>query len=177
MKEYASKVAQKGFGTVLKELKNGAVKVTKNGKPFAVILSVADYQKLVLLNEEAWEREATVAQEEGFVGGAEMVVWISKKLEVPKQLVEKKVYRRREEKDRIECTEIAESIIKMSIQVKNFANKMSKIQFLKFFSEVAKLLDSKNECVGGFQQHDFGKYRMMYNHTDEHLQLIYMSRR
>ena len=48
METYSSTDAKREFGEVLTKSQRGPVSVTRNGKPIAVVLSSADYEKMKL---------------------------------------------------------------------------------------------------------------------------------
>ena len=68
MKTVAAKQAKQSFGQLLDDAQREPVRIERNGRPVAVVLSTADFARLEALEDSHWGRLADRAAEEGFVG-------------------------------------------------------------------------------------------------------------
>ena len=179
MKEYSSKVAQNAFGGVLKEVLKGAVQVTKNGKPYAVIISVRDYQDLVRFNDGYWEKVASESLSEGFLGDEGMVQWLAERLKIQLHYVEAMVLpTQMNADDNTICFELCEPIVKVSNQVQTFMTSLRRDLFVKLFNNIMKHKGStQDDKESEFNQHDYGKIRVVYDYQNKSMRLLHMGGR
>lgn len=82
MKEIAATEAKNKFGHVLEMTMSEPVAIEKNGRPVAVILSIAEYQRLTELEDRYWGEKALKALEGGFVSEDAGKGWLKEKLNV-----------------------------------------------------------------------------------------------
>lgn len=81
MKETAATEAKNRFGQLLEMAMNEPVAIGKKGRPVAVLLSFAEYQRLTELEDRYWGEKALKALESGFISEGETTNWLKKKLE------------------------------------------------------------------------------------------------
>ena len=68
MKTVAAKQAKQSFGQLLDDAQREPVRIERNGRPVAVVLSTADFARLQALEDAHWGHLADRAAEAGFVG-------------------------------------------------------------------------------------------------------------
>ncbi len=71
MKTVTAKEARIRLGEVLEAAQHEPVKISKNGRPYAVILSAKDHDALVALEDAYWLRRAKDAEKGGYLGPEE----------------------------------------------------------------------------------------------------------
>jgi antitoxin Phd len=71
MKEAAATDVKNKFGQMLEAVMSEPVTIEKNGRPVAVIMSMAEYERLVEIEDRYWGEKALKAVEEGFASDAE----------------------------------------------------------------------------------------------------------
>lgn len=80
MKEATATEAKNRFGHLLDEAMTEPVAIDKNGRPVAVIMSFAEYQRLTELEDRYWGEKALKAVKSGFLSEGETAVWLEGKL-------------------------------------------------------------------------------------------------
>ena len=80
MKETAATEAKNRFGRLLEMAMTEPVAIGKNGRPVAVLLSFAEYQRLTELEDRQLGEMALKAIESGVLSDAETSTWLNKKL-------------------------------------------------------------------------------------------------
>ena len=80
MKEATATEAKNRFGHLIDMAMTEPVAIDKNGRPVAVILSFAEYQRLADIEERYWGERALKALQGGFVNEAESQAWLEGKL-------------------------------------------------------------------------------------------------
>ncbi len=68
MKSARSTDIKNRFGQYLDTSMVEPVLIEKNGRPVAVMLSIADYERLTAIEDEYWGEKAKTAEKEGFIG-------------------------------------------------------------------------------------------------------------
>lgn len=72
MKTFSAAEAKNRFGVLLESAQREPVRIEKNGRPVAVVLSQTEYEKLAALFEDAenayWAQLAKEGEASGFVG-------------------------------------------------------------------------------------------------------------
>lgn len=68
VKTVAAKQAKQSFGQLLDDAQREPVRIERNGRPVAVLLSTTDFERLQTLEDAHWGRLADQASKEGFVG-------------------------------------------------------------------------------------------------------------
>ena len=68
------------FGEVVEGLQAEPVLVEKSGRPVAVILSYADFQRLQEMEDTWWGEQARKASQEGFLSADETKEWIMEQM-------------------------------------------------------------------------------------------------
>ena len=80
MKEAAATDVKNKFGQMLETVMSEPVAIEKNGRPVAVMMSMAEYERLTEIEDRYWGEKALKALEEGFASDAETKVLIEGKL-------------------------------------------------------------------------------------------------
>ena len=80
MKETAAAEAKDKFGELLEIAKSEPVAIEDEGRQVAVLLSFAEYQRLIDLEDRYWGEKAVKALDSGFVAEPEATEWLKKKL-------------------------------------------------------------------------------------------------
>ncbi len=80
MKEAAATEVKNKFGQMLETVMSEPVAIEKNGRPVAVMMSMAEYERLMEIEDRYWGEKALKALEEGFAGDAETKALIEGKL-------------------------------------------------------------------------------------------------
>jgi antitoxin Phd len=69
--------AKNSFGELLDEARTRPIKIEKNGRAVAVVISAEEYKRLELLEDAYWGRKAEEALKEGTVGVKESEKFLS----------------------------------------------------------------------------------------------------
>ena len=80
MKEAAATDVKNKFGQMLETVMSEPVAIEKNGRPVAVMMSMAEYERLMEIEDRYWGEKALKALEEGFASDAETKALIEGKL-------------------------------------------------------------------------------------------------
>jgi len=80
MKEAAATDVKNKFGQMLETVMSEPVTIEKNGRPVAVMMSMAEYERLMEIEDRYWGEKALKALEEGFASDAETKALIEGKL-------------------------------------------------------------------------------------------------
>jgi prevent-host-death family protein len=67
MKEAAATDVKNKFGQMLEAVMSEPIAIEKKGRPVAVMMSIAEYERLVEIEDRYWGEKALKAIEEGFV--------------------------------------------------------------------------------------------------------------
>lgn len=81
MKETAASEAKNRFAQLLETAMTEPVAIGENGRTVAVLLSFAEYQRLIQLEDRYWGEKALKALEGGVVAEAEATAWLKNKEE------------------------------------------------------------------------------------------------
>ena len=81
MKEIAATEVKNRFGHVLEMTMTEPVTIEKKGRPVAVILSFAEYQRLTELEDRYWGERALKSLENGFMVAEAGTSWLKGKLD------------------------------------------------------------------------------------------------
>ncbi len=73
--------AKNSFGELLDEAKTRPIKIEKNGRAVAVVVSAEEYKRLESLEDAYWGRQAEEALKEGTVGVKESEKYLAKWLD------------------------------------------------------------------------------------------------
>lgn len=71
MKTVAAKEAKEKFGQLLDTAQREPVTIEKRGRAVAVVLSIADYERLEAIEDAWWGERASKAEAEGSLGPEE----------------------------------------------------------------------------------------------------------
>lgn len=63
--------AKNNFGVLLDSARTRPMKIEKNGRPVAVLISVEEYERLEAMEDAWWARQAEEAIKEGLIGQEE----------------------------------------------------------------------------------------------------------
>lgn len=80
MKEAAATEAKNRFGHLLEMAMTEPVAIEKKGRPVAVLMSLAEYQRLTELEDRYWGERAMKALKGGFLTKKETTKWLEGKL-------------------------------------------------------------------------------------------------
>jgi prevent-host-death family protein len=80
MKVATATEAKNRFGHLIDMAMTEPVAIDKNGRQVAVLLSIAEYQRLTELEERTWGEKALKALQNGFLSEGESSVWLEGKL-------------------------------------------------------------------------------------------------
>lgn len=80
MKEAAATTAKNRFGHLIEMAMTEPVTIEKKGRPVAVLISFAEYQRLTELEDRYWGKRALKALEGGFLSKKETARWLREKL-------------------------------------------------------------------------------------------------
>lgn len=80
MKEVAATEAKNRFGHLLEMAMSEPVAIEKKDRTVAVILSFAEYQRLIDIEDRVWGEKALKALENGFLSEDETKTWLKEKL-------------------------------------------------------------------------------------------------
>jgi prevent-host-death family protein len=67
MKEAAATEVKNRFGQMLEAVISEPIAIEKKGRPVAVMMSIAEYERLIEIEDRYWGEKALKAIEEGFV--------------------------------------------------------------------------------------------------------------
>jgi prevent-host-death family protein len=70
MKEAAATDVKNKFGQMLETVMSEPIAIAKKGRPVAVMMSIAEYERLTEIEDRYWGEKALKAIEEGFVSDA-----------------------------------------------------------------------------------------------------------
>ena len=79
MRESAT-IAKNNFGLLLDKAIAEPVVIEKKGRPVAVVLSIAEYERLTDIEDRYWGEKAMTAVNEGFLSEEESRKWLEGKL-------------------------------------------------------------------------------------------------
>ena len=82
MKGAAATDVKNKFGQMLEAVVSEPVTIEKKGRPVAVMMSIAEYERLVEIEDRYWGEKALKALEEGFASDAETKALIEGKIGV-----------------------------------------------------------------------------------------------
>ncbi len=71
MKTMAAKEAKQSFGQLLDDAQREPVRIERNGRPVAVVISAAEFERFEALEDTYWGRLAEEAEKEGYLGAEE----------------------------------------------------------------------------------------------------------
>jgi prevent-host-death family protein len=80
MKEAAATDVKNKFGQMLEAVMSEPIAIEKKGRPVAVMMSIAEYERLVQIEDRYWGERALKAIEEGFVSEAKTRALLEGKL-------------------------------------------------------------------------------------------------
>ena len=67
VKTVAAKQAKQSFGQLLDDAQREPVRIERNGRPVAVVISNADFERFEALEDAYWGRLAEEAEKEGYL--------------------------------------------------------------------------------------------------------------
>ena len=79
MKMNATK-AKNEFGLLIDEARNQPVSIEKNGRAVAVVLSIAEYERMVAVEDAWWAKKAEEISAEGFLDQGESEKFLAEML-------------------------------------------------------------------------------------------------
>ena len=75
--------AKNRFGDLLEEARKSPVRIERNGRPVAVVVSVEEFERLEAIEDEHWGRQAQAALQEGLLSEEEsrrrLAEWLNAK--------------------------------------------------------------------------------------------------
>ena len=80
MRGTAATEAKNSFGHLIETAMSGPVAIEKKGRPVAVLISFAEYQRLTEIEDRHWGERALKALKDGFLTQKEMTSWLKVKL-------------------------------------------------------------------------------------------------
>ncbi|MGD0486937.1 MAG: type II toxin-antitoxin system Phd/YefM family antitoxin [Syntrophorhabdales bacterium] len=80
MKEAAATDVKNRFGQMLEAVMSEPIAIEKKGRPVAVMMSIAEYERLVEIEDRYWGEKALKAVAEGFVSDNEIKALFEGKL-------------------------------------------------------------------------------------------------
>lgn len=80
MKEFKSTRAKDHFGELLDESRNEPVKITRNNKEVAVVVSIQEYNRLIELEDSYFASKAKEAAKQGYIGKSKSEALLEKML-------------------------------------------------------------------------------------------------
>jgi prevent-host-death family protein len=80
MKGAAATDVKNKFGQMLEAVVSEPVTIEKKGRPVAVMMSIAEYERLVEIEDRYWGEKALKAVEEGFVSDSKAKALLESKL-------------------------------------------------------------------------------------------------
>ena len=79
MKEAAATDVKNKFGQMLEAAMSEPIAIEKKGRPVAVMMSIAEYERLVEIEDRYWGEKALKAIEEGFVSDTKAKALLERK--------------------------------------------------------------------------------------------------
>jgi antitoxin Phd len=80
MREAAASEVKNRFGQMLETAMIEPIAIEKKGRPVAVMMSIAEYERLVEIEDRYWGGKALKAVQEGFLTEEETKAWLERKL-------------------------------------------------------------------------------------------------
>ena len=80
MKEAAATDVKNKFGQMLEAVMSEPIAIEKKGRPVAVMMSIAEYERLVEIEDRYWGEKALKAIEEGFTSDSKTKALLKGKL-------------------------------------------------------------------------------------------------
>ena len=71
VKTVAAKEAKQSFGQLLDDAQREPVRIERNGRPVAVVISAADFERFEAMEDAHWGRLAEEASKEGYLSEEE----------------------------------------------------------------------------------------------------------
>jgi prevent-host-death family protein len=71
MKTMAAKEAKQSFGQLLDDAQREPVRIERNGRPVAVVMSAVEFERFEALDDAYWIARAQEAEKEGFLSAEE----------------------------------------------------------------------------------------------------------
>jgi antitoxin Phd len=68
VKTMAAKQAKQSFGQLLDDAQREPVRIERNGRPVAVVVSAAEFERFEAMEDAHWARQAKDASKEGYIG-------------------------------------------------------------------------------------------------------------
>jgi len=81
MKIISSTECKTRLGEYLETVRSEPITIEKTGRPVAVLLSQAEYERLVSLENAYWRERAKEAEESGYIGSEKSAKLLSKALD------------------------------------------------------------------------------------------------
>jgi prevent-host-death family protein len=176
MKEISSTDAQNGFGAVLKGINKGMVTVTLYNKPYAVVLSINEYQELLGYKDMYWQMVAAEALNEGFISEEELIAWLVDRFGVQESAIKEILTRSFHESHSARRDNTGLSL-QFSVQARVCADNLNVRQFEKFITYIIKLRDIDAEpSMNVIKFEDVMGFKVAYDFTEDMFRVIYMER-
>jgi antitoxin Phd len=80
MKQYKATEAKDNFGELLDDARTEAIKITRNNKDVAVVVSIQEYTRLIELEDSYFAMKAQQARSEGYIGKTKSEALLEKML-------------------------------------------------------------------------------------------------
>ena len=81
MREAAATEVKNKFGQMLERVISEPIAIEKKGRPVAVMMSFAEYERLIEIEDRYWGEKALKAVQEGFMSEEETKAWLKRKLD------------------------------------------------------------------------------------------------
>jgi prevent-host-death family protein len=81
MREAAATEVKNKFGQMLEKAMTEPIAIEKNGRPVVVMISIAEYNRLVEIEDRFWGDKALKAVQDGFMSQEETRTWLERKLD------------------------------------------------------------------------------------------------
>ena len=81
MREAAATDVKNKFGQMLETAMTEPIAIEKKGRPVAIMMSIAEYQRLIEIEDRFWGERARKAVEKGFVSDKDTRAWLKRKLD------------------------------------------------------------------------------------------------
>ena len=72
--------AKNKFGELLEFARKGPVKIERNGRPVAVVVSAEEFARMEAVEDAWWAKQAEAASKEGFLGADESESFLAEML-------------------------------------------------------------------------------------------------
>jgi len=82
MREAAATEVKNKFGQMLERVISEPIAIEKKGRPVAVMMSIAEYERLIEIEDRYWGEKALKAVQEGFMSAEDSRAWLERKLDV-----------------------------------------------------------------------------------------------